>query len=200
MKQFVLCAFVVLALCVAGCSNKPKPITAPALNAATAGAEAMKLYDKDGDGKISGAELDATPALKASLKWLDKNGDGGISADEIANEVKAWQAGKVGLCTPMFSITYGGKPVKSGEITLTPEPFMGSGYHPATAKIQDGSCSPSCDASVNPEGLPGMPWGFYTITFSNVPNAPDKMGVEVSNMNTDASDNGSYKLELRVKK
>lgn len=200
MKRVILSVFLVLMVCVVGCNRKPTKVEAPSLNAATAGAEAMKLYDKDGDGKISGAELDATPALKASLAWLDKNGDGGISADEIANQIQAWQKDGVGLCTPMFNITFGGKPVKSGELTLTPEPFLGSNFHEAKAKIEDGSASPNCDPSVNQEGLPGMPWGFYTVTFTGVPNAPEKMGVEVSNYNPDYAASSSFKLELRAKK
>lgn len=200
MKRVILSAFLILAVCMVGCSRGPNAVKPPSVDAGTAGAEAMKLYDKDGDGKISGAELDATPALKDSLRWLDKNGDGGISADEIATQIRAWQNDGVGLCTPMFNITFGGKPVKEGEIILTPEPFLGSNYHEARTKISDGAASPSCDLSKNQDNLPGMPWGFYIITFNGVPNAPEKMGVEVSNHNPDYMESSSYKLELRAKK
>lgn len=198
MKRIILSAFLIGSLCMVGCNRGPGKVVAPALNAATASAEAMKLYDKNGDGKISGDELDATPALKASLAWLDKNGDGGISADEIADQIKAWQAAEVGLCTPMFHITFGGKPVKSGEITLTPEPFLGANFQVAKSAINEGSAAPNCDN--NQEGLPGMPWGFYTVTFTGVPNAPEKMGVEVSNLNPEYQKSSSHELELRVKK
>ncbi|MDO4550856.1 MAG: EF-hand domain-containing protein [Planctomycetia bacterium] len=201
MKRFFLCVTFLSLISLTGCfgNKKPSRIEPPSVNASTAGSEAMKLYDKNGDGKISGDELDATPALKASLAWLDKNGDGGISADEIANRIKEWQAARVGLHSPAFSVTYNGKPVKSGTIIFTPEPFLGSAFHPATASITEGSATASCDAAVNPPNLTGMPWGFYIITFEGISNAPEKMGLEIADINPDLAENNSYQLELKKK-
>ena len=43
----------------------------------------MELYDKNGDGIVSGEELENAPALKAALKNLDTNGDGRLTVDEV---------------------------------------------------------------------------------------------------------------------
>ena len=52
------------------------------------GAEILATYDKDGSGKIDGAEIDEVKkdfaAGNAAVKALDTNGDGTLSDDEIA--------------------------------------------------------------------------------------------------------------------
>lgn len=51
-------------------------------------AELLATYDKDGNGKIDGAEIDELKkdfaAGKESVKALDTNADGTLSDDEIA--------------------------------------------------------------------------------------------------------------------
>ncbi len=181
----------------------PEPITygLAGMDVEAVAAEAMKLYDKDTDGKIAGAELDASPALKASVKWLDQNADGALDQKEIMRQMKAWCAAKVGLCTPMMMITLDGKPVKSGKVTLTPEPFLGKHFHPAEGAITDGMCVPSCDVKVNPDELPGMSWGFYTVTFSGIKTGGEEIlvepvGVEISSLNPDYREASMYELKL----
>lgn len=191
---------LVLTLSVLGCGPKrPGAIQPPAINPDKAGADAIALYDKNGDGAISGAELDATPALKASVSWVSKNGDGSIRASDIADRIKLWRSTKIGLTTPSIQVRYGGKPVPSGKITLTPEPFLGSTFLPATGTITNGSASVTCDPAKNPDNLPGMPVGFYTVTFEGVKNAPEKMGVEIFDQNPEYRKTSSYILELKVK-
>ena len=79
------------AACVAtllsGCSRGPARVGQPAINPATAAAEALAAYDTNRDGRIAGTELDASPALKSALARLDANGDGGVSAEEIAERI-----------------------------------------------------------------------------------------------------------------
>ena len=53
----------VLLLTQSGCMNEPSRIVPPSIDADTAGQEAIKLFDTDHDGKISGAELDKVPSL-----------------------------------------------------------------------------------------------------------------------------------------
>ena len=52
------------------------------------GADLLAAYDKDGNGKIDGAEVDALrkdfTAGKPEVKALDTNGDGTLSDEEIA--------------------------------------------------------------------------------------------------------------------
>src|SRR5258708_33770833 len=79
------------------CQRRPAPAKQPGINTSEAGKLAMEQYDKNGDGVVSGAELDQAPGLKAALKNLDTNGDGGVSADEVAARVNAWKAMEVGM-------------------------------------------------------------------------------------------------------
>lgn len=182
-----------------GSGAKPKRLEPLKLNAQTAAAEALTLYDTNEDGILSGEELDASPALKASLSWLDKNNDRGISADEIAARIKAWQDSKIGLTSPSIRVLYGGRPVKSGTVILTPEPFLGPTFSPATGTIVNGAAPVSCDPAKNPEGLSGLPIGFYTVTFEDVENAPEKMGIEIFDQNPEYRKASSYILELKEK-
>jgi len=200
MKHFLLCVSLVSMMLVVGCfGGGQKRVNAPPLNAATAGTEAMNLYDKNKDGVIKGDELDATPALKACYAWLNKSGDG-ITAKDISDRILEWQASKTGLTLQSINIQYGGKPVASGTVTLTPEEFLGKNFSPATGQIMNGTVSPSCPD--NEDGLTGLPIGFYTVTFSGLPDgikAPEKMGIEIFDKNPEFQKFNNYTLELKVK-
>ena len=54
----------------------------PAIDAKAAGAKAIKLYDANNDGKLSGEELDKCPGLKAAIDQVDPSGKGEITADD----------------------------------------------------------------------------------------------------------------------
>ncbi len=68
------------------------------IDANTAGQEAIKLYDTNHDGKISGAELDKVPSLASVQAMADfkSTKEKGVTAADIAARIKAWQATKVG--------------------------------------------------------------------------------------------------------
>ena len=50
-----------------GCSGEPAPVAMPQIDAQAAGQAAITQYDADGDGKISGKELDRVPSLQYAL-------------------------------------------------------------------------------------------------------------------------------------
>ena len=62
------------------CSRGPAPLKQPSINASSAGKLAMEQYDKDGDGKVAGAELDQAPASRPHSRISIRHGDGGVSA------------------------------------------------------------------------------------------------------------------------
>ena len=73
-----------LALSCASCSFGPARVKQPGIDASAAGSAAIETYDKNGDGIISGDELEKAPALKAGLtrpwtptatKALSRRGD-----------------------------------------------------------------------------------------------------------------------------
>src|SRR3954471_20246216 len=81
---------------VGACSSGTITVKQPSINASAAGKMAIEMYDKNGDGVISGDELEHAPALKAALGNLDTNRDKAVSAEEVTARVNAWKAMKTG--------------------------------------------------------------------------------------------------------
>ncbi len=188
-----LVVWAAAAATLAGCGRGPARVKQPSIDPAAAGARALEAYDTDRDGRIAGAELDATPALKSALTRLDANHDGGVSADEIAARVKAWKGMVTGLAAIRCHVTLDGKPVANATVTLTPEPFLGESVRPASgATNQYGDAAPTVAEDDKPApNLPGgVHLGLYTVSISKLANGkesiprayhtPSRLGVEVS--------------------
>src|SRR5262245_14856993 len=104
-------AVALLAIPVASCNYGPSRVQPPSISASGSAAKAMEMYDGDGDGFLSAAELDKVPGLKAALATLDTDNDGKVSADEIEARIEAWQATRIGIAGGLFIVTRGGKPL-----------------------------------------------------------------------------------------
>ncbi len=90
-RWLVGCALVFggLAAVIAGCWNRgPDRVNPPKIDAVAAGQEAIKMYDTNHDGKISGAELDKCPDIKAALLQIDPSGKGEVTAEMITARIK----------------------------------------------------------------------------------------------------------------
>src|SRR4051794_595598 len=122
-KTYLLTALAVIAF--ASCRSGPTPVKQPSIDASRAGKLAMEEYDNNGDGVVSGDELEKAPALKAALPRLDTNGDGAVSADEVAARVNAWKEMKTGMTSVGCHVTFNGLPVEGAKVTLEPEKFLG---------------------------------------------------------------------------
>ena len=80
------CTFLVIGLTVPG----PRAASAPGRDTPCpspfnphAGVEAVAMFDRNGDGKLSGDELDRCPGLKAALPRLDPGSTGAVTAKMI---------------------------------------------------------------------------------------------------------------------
>jgi hypothetical protein len=113
----------VAVLVIAGCSGRPGAIRPPDVDADSAAAQAIELYDKDGDGGISNSELTASPALTAAPGY-DKSGDGNLTVDEIAAGLAAWQKSGVGARVVPFALQWNGRPLAGATVRLSPAPFL----------------------------------------------------------------------------
>jgi hypothetical protein len=120
-----------------GCSQGTTRILPPSIDASSAGAEAVELYDADHDGKISGAELDKCPALRSSLGQFDTNSDQGISAEEIAARISAWEDARVGRLSVKCLVTRNGRPLSGADVRFVPEKFLGENVMPARGKTDE---------------------------------------------------------------
>jgi uncharacterized protein YceK len=181
MRLFLLA--LALAGTVAGCSKvvqseRPRP-TYDAQGIAQA---ALSSYDKNKNGQIDGAELDACPGLRAALPALDKNKDRSLSASEIKERVEYYAAlGEVNLT---ITVNLDDRPLAGATITVEPEPFMGTSLKTATATTdKDGSAGLFL---MDGGSFVSLPAGLYRIRVTkegmNIParfNTQTTLGREV---------------------
>src|SRR5687767_10692763 len=81
LLRFVFC---VAPLSWCGCEATEPRLAQPEMDPAAAGVEALREYDTDHDSAIAGAELEKCPGLKSGLPLIDKDGDGRLTAAEIS--------------------------------------------------------------------------------------------------------------------
>ena len=158
MKK-VLLLILAISLCVSviGCGpRRSKRLKAPAYNTQAIATAAMKQYDLNGDGQISGDELDKASSIKYAFPNMPA-----VTSTEIANRVRIWKESRLGLQTASVKLVKDGKPVEGAEVTVSSEDFMGG------KKIQFSDTTNVSGVitltAPNEDNLPGIPCGFYKI-------------------------------------
>lgn len=191
----MLSALLLALLFTTGCvKTRAEKDKTPWPDPETAATSAIEMYDTNRNGKIDGAEFDATPALKYARVYMDRNGDKTLNQQEIATQIQLWIEYGVKYSELTVTFTENGQPLTDVEATFTPEPFLGPSYTVATGNVQFGNCSPKSENA--PEEAHGIRTGFYTITFDKYPG--EKWGIEISRYNEIVSQNRrKYELELR---
>ena len=156
-----------LAAIAVGCSRGPTRVSAPSVNSAEAGAEAIRLYDKDGDGKLSGAELDACPGIKLHLAAYDSDGDGAVSQTEIEAQLQKFVSSKIGQTNLQIAVVWNGRPLAGATVKLVPEPYLGAQVKPAYGTTgQAGKAAMDIrdeDLPASEHGIIGVHCGTYKI-------------------------------------
>jgi len=154
----------VLLLTQSGCMNEPSRIVPPSIDADTAGQEAIKLYDADHDGKISGAELDKVPSLVKGLPNFPSTKEKGVTAADITARIKAWQATRTGrMGGVVCKITRNGKPLAGANVKFVPEKFLGGNMPECSGTTgMDGNAKISVPLT-GPEDVAGVPPGYYRV-------------------------------------
>ncbi len=147
----------------------------------------MELYDKDGDGFLAGAELDASPGIKAAMATIDADQDGKVTADEISERIKAWQATRYGVMSLGCVFTMDGQPLAGATVTFEPEPFLGNDIKAGIAETTStGRILPSIPAEQRPtKDMPaGLQLGLYRVRVSKKVNGqetiPEKFNTETT--------------------
>jgi hypothetical protein len=173
MKKTLTFAALLTAL---GCNAGPSRVTPPSIDEDEAASQAMELYDKDGDGSIAAAELDAAPSLKASMATLDKNKDGSVQEDEIVARIEAWQSSGVGITLATTRVTMDGRPLVGATVTYEPEPFLGDALKTATGVTSDLGAT---EVIIPKEDRPGADWppgiqyGLFKVRISKKSNGSE---------------------------
>ncbi len=158
-----------LAVAIAGCWNRgPARVLPPSIDATAAGEEAIKMYDTNHDGKISGAELDKCPAVKSAIARIDLSGKGEVTAEMITARIRKWQESLLGKMSLGCRITRNGSPLRGATVTFVPEKFLGPNVKPATGKTDANgmamlTVAPTNTAPGAPREHPGVAPGFYRI-------------------------------------
>ena len=172
-KSCVLAITLLLLATIVSCQHGPAPAKQPGINASQAGKLAMEQYDKNGDGKVAGDELDKAPGLKAALKTLDTNGDGAVSADEVEARVNAWIDMKVGMILLRCRVTLDGDPLTGAKVVFEPESFLGDEIKAASGETNIygdvGAVIPP-EERTDPTLPGGAHIGLYKVRISKIVN------------------------------
>jgi hypothetical protein len=176
------------------CSRGPSRIEVPAFDPDEIGAQAIKDFDKDGDGSLSADECEMVQSLGGSLKRLDKNNDGKISGQEIAARINFYHEFRAALVPTTCTLIDKGRPVVDAKVTYEPEKFMGPHALPAYGVTSDlGNALISIDEEhrQSPAHRGAQP-GFYRIrvTLAN--------GEEVTDLNAGVECSGDQMNDHRV--
>jgi len=144
-------ALCVTLLGIVGCSVGPSKFSAPYVDPAAAGAEAINLYDVNKDGALDESELKKCPGLLGKLKSYDKDGNGKLEQQEIVDGVGVLFKSGVGGTQLQALVSYKGRPLAGAEVVLEPEPYLGSSIQTAKGTTNG---SGATQLGIPPEFLP----------------------------------------------
>jgi hypothetical protein len=188
---------VLTALSVASfsaCNSGKIVLKQPTIDASAAGKKAIEMYDKNGDGVVSGDELEHAPALKAALGNLDTNGDKAVSSDEIAARVNAWKAMKTAMTSLRCHVILDGEPLGGATVTFEPEQFLGDEIKAAVGTTTPfGDVAPSIpkEQRQSPKSPGGANFGLYKVRISKIVDGKETIPA-VYNTNTILGHEVSY--------
>jgi hypothetical protein len=181
----IACAAIVLA----GCSRRHEGhwYGWRLEEAKAVGPAAIRECDSNGDGVISGEELDRHPGLKAAVDRLDPSGKGRITAAMVSERVTGWVKSRLAGMTFACTVTHNGKPLEGAVVKLVPEGFLGPNMQTASGKTdKNGYVAPSVP-TMDPRDPPGVGPGFYRVEITKpgekIPskyNTETTLGEEVS--------------------
>lgn len=167
----------------AGCGG-PARLKPPQVDPDSAAARAMSMYDSNGDGDLSGRELDACPGIQRSISSYDTDGNGGVSAAEIVARLKYLAQFKTALTPLRDQVLLDGRPLAGAEVKLLPEAYLGDEVKSASGTTnRAGTASLTISAEDLPEqqrGYHGIHFGTYKVQITH----PEKKLPDKYNTNT----------------
>jgi hypothetical protein len=113
-----------LAIVLAGCSQRPSRLVPPDISS-DAGSAAIEKFDTDKNGSLEKKELDASPALKSAVASIDQDGDGALTAQEIDARIDTWRESRIALTPVMVTVRLDGRPLEGAEVFFEPESILG---------------------------------------------------------------------------
>ena len=168
IRILLICGLFCACIHMVGCSNRPARVHAPSIDIKEAASGAIAQFDKNGNGSISGPELQANSALAN----LDSNRDGSVGEEEIAENLRDWQESNVGIIGFSAVVTFRGRPLSGATVEFKPEEFLGDAVSTAVG-VTDSRGTVSL--SIPKEELPnsnmnGVRLGIYRVSISKKQN------------------------------
>ena len=68
----------------------------------------MRLYDSDGDGKLSPKEQQGCPGIARNVQYYDKDEDGEVSPEELQARIERWIDEDTGLMSFSVGVKFKG--------------------------------------------------------------------------------------------
>lgn len=158
MPRLCVLMLVTLASCQTAPESGPSP---PPLSRCAD--HALHALDRNGDGQLDRAELEACPAILNALEKYDLNRDGRVSREELAQRFRLFCRERPATKSVTFQVLLEDKPLIGATVRLEPEPFLGPRCKPAEGLTDTmGITTPR-----TPElGLGGVYCGLYRIVIS----------------------------------
>jgi hypothetical protein len=193
---------------LAGCSDEPKPPPRFQVNPQQAAQDAVKLYDKNGDGTLDAKELRASPPLLDLLQnlkaKLPDHADS-LTAADISARMEEWLKAPATLISSTAMVYLDGKPLDGATVIFEPETYLGSSYH-----SHQGQTNAVGIAQLDPD-LPEYPGsiyvGLYRVRISKkvngketLParyNAETELGREVAMGIRDSRESVNFRLKSK---
>lgn len=118
-------AALLLAACLVGCSRGPSRVKPPRIDPDSSATEAIKLYDRDGDGALNAAEMAKCPGMLNEVKAYDVDANGLVTREEISARIKDLRRHGIGLTRLNCDVSVNGRGLKDATIQFEPEPYLG---------------------------------------------------------------------------
>jgi hypothetical protein len=177
MIGFVLALGVGVAV---GCSQGLPRMYPPPINASSAGAKAIEMYDTDKNGVLGGTELAKCPALRAAAARIDPTGEG-ITAAKITARIKQWQSKDIARMRLDCTVLCNGKPLADAEVKFVPETFLGDDIKAASGKTNKSGRAMLSVATADRADLRGVAFGLYRVEITKAGvNIPAKYNTETT--------------------
>jgi len=128
--RFAVLVCLSLAILV-GCSNRPRAVHLPSVDAGDVASFAMEHYDADHNGAIDARELASCPPLATALPSYDADNNGQLSFQEIKDHIARLYAPSAGLASVDCTVTVSGRPLQGATVKFRPVEMLGPSVKPA---------------------------------------------------------------------
>ncbi len=160
----------------------------PEVNPSAAAAQAIELFDKDGNGTLNETELATCPGVVSTHASYDTDVDKEVSEDEIAGRLKTIYDSGPRWVTVSCQVLQGSRPLAGAKVRFVPEPFLKDALPPASGTTDNqGRVNPAVvdeQLPTDKKGLHIMRLGVYRVEVEHpsIKQPHKALGCEISEL------------------